>query len=110
MIADIACDIDGAIPSTLKTTTIEDPVYGYNPRKEALTEPFKLDCIDIMAVDNLPNELPKDASLDFGNSLVKNVMPMLITDKENEIIKKATICRDGRLMSEYDYLNNFVNS
>ncbi len=111
IIADITCDIQGAIPSTLRSAIIEDPFYGYNPytRKEelAFTKPTN---ITIMAVDNLPNELPRDASEEFGNSLIEKIFPSLIEHDEDGIIERATIARNGALTPRYEYLNNWLNS
>lgn len=111
IIADITCDIQGAIPSTLRSAIIEDPFYGYNPftRKEelAFTKPTN---ITIMAVDNLPNELPRDASEEFGNSLIEKVFPSFMEQDKDGIIERATIARDGALTSRFEYLNSWLNS
>src|SRR5690606_14201213 len=65
VIADISCDINGSIPATLKDTTIDDPVFGYHPLSETIEPPYLKNTIDIMAVSNLPCELPLDASTAF---------------------------------------------
>ena len=70
-IADISCDIDGPVASTIRSSTISEPIYGYNPHTESEDAFDKDDVITVMAVDNLPCELPKDASEDFGNSLIQ---------------------------------------
>ena len=80
LIAAISCDIKGLIPCTLKSTTIESPFYDYNPSKNEIQKEFESDKnVTIMAIDNLPSELPVDASIDFGNQLIKHVIIPLPT-------------------------------
>ena len=109
VIADVTCDIDGSVPSTLRSSTIEEPFYGYNPVTEKLDEPFIKDTITVMAVDNLPCELPRDASEDFGKSLVERVFPALLGHKDpTGMIERATITKDGHLTSRFNYLADWV--
>ena len=108
IISDISCDVPGPIPSTIKSTTINDPYFGYNPFMEKETKPFQANTIDVQAVGNLPCELPVDASIEFGEQLIRHVIPnLLIEDKEN-IIKNATIAEDGKLTERYTYLQDYV--
>lgn len=106
-IADIACDINGSIPATHRVTTIDDPVFGYDPVAEKETEPYQLDTIDIMAVDNLPNELPRDASQSFGEQLIEHVMEELLYEK-GDMIQRATIAENGHLGQYYQYLSDYL--
>ncbi len=108
VIADISCDIPGSIPSTIKSTSIEDPVYGYHPFTEQATEPYLQNTIDVMAVGNLPCELPFDASIGFGEDLIRSVMPHLFMGSGDEIIQRATIASGGRLTEKYSYLSDYV--
>ncbi len=108
-IADISCDIDGPVASTIRPSTIAEPIYGYNPGTESEDVFDKEDVITVMAVDNLPCELPKDASEDFGNELLKYVFPVLLGEDTEQIIDRATICKDGDLNSPYEYLRGFLN-
>ena len=108
-IADISCDIDGPVASTIRPSTIENPIYGYNPQTESEDDFDKEDVITVMAVDNLPCELPKDASEDFGNELIKHVFPCLIGDDSEQIIDRATICKNGDLNPPYEYLRDYLN-
>lgn len=108
VIADISCDINGSIPATLKDTTIEDPVFGYHPFSETIEAPYLSDTIDIMAVSNLPCELPLDASEAFGNQLTKHVIGELLKKENSRMIGDATITRNGELTEKYKYLSDFV--
>ncbi len=107
-IADVSCDINGSVPLTVRATTIENPVYGYDPHKEIITKPFQEGVIDIMAVDNLPNELPRDASYEFSKDLKTHIIPLLIENPESPIIKRATIACKGKLTDRFKYLEDFV--
>ncbi|MEQ8478384.1 NAD(P)-dependent oxidoreductase [Fulvivirga sp.] len=110
VIADITCDIEGSIPSTKRSSTIDDPIYDYNPSDDEVEAPLKDEGnITVMAVDNLPCELPRDASTDFGNEMVNNVLPHLLGDDEQEVIKRAVIAENGRLTERFQYLQNYVD-
>lgn len=109
VIADVTCDIDGSIPSTLRPSTIEDPFFGYNPETETLGEPFSDENITVMAVDNLPCELPRDASDDFGKELMDKVIPAFITGDQDGIIARATIAENGKLTENFSYLTDYVS-
>jgi alanine dehydrogenase len=108
VIADITCDIDGSIPSTTQSTTIEHKFFGYNPITEEIGEPFDNKTITVMAVDNLPCELPRDASEDFGKELIDKVIPSLINQDTDGIIERATITRDGNLGERFQYLKDYA--
>lgn len=108
VIADISCDINGSIPATLRDTTIEDPVFGYHPFSETIEAPYLSDTIDIMAVSNLPCELPLDASEAFGNQLTKHVIGELLKKENSRMIGDATITKNGELTEKYQYLLDFV--
>lgn len=110
VIADITCDIEGSIPSTLKPSTIEDPIYDYNPQTEKV-ETFFVDeqNVTVMAVDNLPCELPIDASESFGDQLSEFIFPSLVKGDAEEILKRATITENGKLTEAYQYLQDYVD-
>ncbi|WP_421875413.1 NAD(P)-dependent oxidoreductase [Marinoscillum sp.] len=109
VIADITCDIEGSIPSTKQPSTIEDPVYDYNPSDDQVEAAFTDEGnITVMAVDNLPCELPRDASESFGNELLNNVLPELLGNDDKEVIKRATITGDGDLTDRYEYLRDYA--
>ena len=108
-IADITCDMapDSSVPSTIQSSTIEKPYFGYNAQSGVVTEPFLTNVIDVMAIDNLPNELPRDASEDFGNMLMSRIIPEL-KKQESPILFRATIAINGRLNTPYQYLTDYV--
>lgn len=110
IIADISCDINGAIPSTLRASTIVDPFYGYNPQTEqeclAFTSP---DHISVTAVDNLPCELPKDASKEFGRIIINKVIPHISNGDKEGVLERATIAKGGKLTDAYAYLESWLS-
>ena len=109
LIADISCDIDGPVASTIRPSTIADPFYSYNPISEKEVDFASAGSIAVSAVDNLPGELPRDASEDFGNELLKNVMPHFFNEDELGILDKATeTTLEGELNSHYSYLEDYI--
>jgi alanine dehydrogenase len=110
IIADISCDVNGPIPSTTRATTISDPFYSFNPFLEVEEPAFsKLSNITVMSIDNLPGELPRDASLDFGKMLMSNVLHDLLMQTASPMIERATIIRNGKLTPRYSYLDDYLN-
>lgn len=108
IVADISCDIDCAVASTLRPSTIADPVYGYLPGTESEVDFMNPNAIGVMAVDNLPCELPKDASQDFGEMFIEHVLePLLGNDPEN-IIERASETKGGKLTSQFAYLEDYL--
>jgi alanine dehydrogenase len=109
IIADVSCDVNGPIPSTLRASTIADPFYAYNP-ETGLEEPAfsRPGNITVMAVDNLPGELPREASQDFGKQLMSKVIHDLFTNESSSLIRRATITDDGRLTTRYSYLESYL--
>jgi len=109
VIADITCDIEGSIPSTKRATSIENPVYDYDAGNDEIRNPFTDEAnITVMAVDNLPCELPKDASNDFGKQLIEYILPPLLGDDADGIIRRAKITEQGKLAEPYLYLRDYV--
>jgi saccharopine dehydrogenase (NAD+, L-lysine forming) len=110
VIADISCDIGGSCPTTLRASTIENPFYDYNPVTNAEEEPFTGEKnITVMAVDNLPCEIPQDSSCDFGNNLIEKVLPCLAGNDPDRIIERASITRHGALTEKYAWLQDFLD-
>lgn len=108
MIADISCDIHLPIPSTIRPSTIADPFYGYDPVTESETTFDAPRAITVMAVDNLPCELPKDASEGFGKIFIKNILPAFFNNDAEKILERALITRGGALTVRYSYLEDYV--
>lgn len=109
-ISDVTCDIapKASIPSTLRATTIAEPFFGYDPITEKETEPFQEHVIDMTTIDNLPNEMPRDASESFGNQFIEHVLEELLKG-DSEMIKKATIAENGDLGKYFEYLRDYVS-
>jgi saccharopine dehydrogenase (NAD+, L-lysine forming) len=112
VIADVTCDIAPAssVPSTLRPSTIPDPVYGFDPQTQQETAPYQANGIDIMAIDNLPNELPRDASEFFGKQFIEKVLPELLHYDNSSILERATIADNGDLTEGYEYLREYCFS
>jgi saccharopine dehydrogenase (NAD+, L-lysine-forming) len=106
-IADITDDKGGSVPINLGDQTIEDPVYGIDRTTMEKTAPHLHNSIDIMAVGNLPNELPRDASRYFGEQLIKHVLEDLVGNS-SPIIERAVIVKDGKLTEHFEYLKEYA--
>ena len=106
VVGDISCDIDGPIACTIRPSTIEDPFYGYNPRTESEDYYLKDNIIAVMAVDNLPCSLPRDASIDFGEVFINKILPDFLNKKN--IINRATITLNGKLTNRFKYLSDYI--
>ena len=110
LVADVSCDIDGPVASTIRPSTIADPFYGYNPKTEQEAAFDDKEAITVMAVDNLPCELPKDASEGFGETFVEHVIPAFFNNDERGILKRAKITTvDGKLTERFKYLQDYVD-
>jgi saccharopine dehydrogenase (NAD+, L-lysine-forming) len=108
VIGDVTCDIDGSIPSTQRASTIENKFYGYDPMMEKEVEAFERSAITVMAIDNLPCELPRDASDGFGKHLMERVMPDLLREDTSGLIARATILENGKLTERFKYLSDYI--
>ena len=106
-IADITDDKGGSIPCNMGDATIDDPVYGVDKVTLKRTAPYLPGSVDLMAVGNLPNELPRDASRYFGEQLIKFVLDD-IRKGGSETIRKATIVKDGMLTNDYTYMKEYA--
>lgn len=108
-IADVTCDVNGSVTTTKRSSTIAEPAFDYNPATGALEPAYsRPDNITEMAVDNLPCELPRNASRDFGRQLIDKVLPHLLGDDAEGVIARATIARGGQLTERYQYLADYV--
>jgi alanine dehydrogenase len=110
VVADISCDIAGPIACTIRPSKIADPVYGYDPATGEEVDPWLDNSIAVMAVDNLPCELPMDASEDFGNELIKYVLPCLLGEDPDDVIGRASETNlNGKLTEKFAYLQDYVD-
>jgi alanine dehydrogenase len=108
-IADITNDEKGSVPVNAGDSSIKDPVYGISRTTLQKTEPYIPDTVDIMAVPNLPNELPRDASRYFGEQLIKYILEDL-TNPDAEIINRATILKNGVLTPAFSYMKAYAGA
>lgn len=106
-IADITDDKEGSVPCNLGDSTIEDPVYGIDKTTLKKTAPYIHTSVDIMAVGNLPNELPREASAHFGDQLLKYILPDLISGG-SAVIERATMVREGKITPPFEYLEDYA--
>lgn len=109
VVADISCDIDGPIACTLRASTIADPNYGYLPSAHKEVDMFHPSAIVVMAVDNLPCELPKDASEGFGEMFLEHVIPAFFNNDANGVLARAKITENGKLTPRFAYLQNYLD-
>ena len=109
VVADISCDIDGPVASTIRSSTIANPIYGYNPITELEVDYKNKDAIGVMAVDNLPCELPKDASEGFGESFGEHVIPAFFNEDKDGVLQRAKMTENGKLTKRFSYLQDFVD-
>lgn len=108
VVADISCDIDGPVACTIEPSTIADPIYGYDVMTEKVTDFKNEKAIAVMAVDNLPCELPRDASLGFGIMFAKYVIPSFFNNDEFGYLERAKMTENGKLTKRFDYLKDYV--
>jgi len=109
VVGDISCDIDGPVASTIRASTIADPIYGYNPHTEQEVDFKAKDAIVVMAVDNLPCELPDNASRGFGNLFLTHVIPAFFNGDQDGVLQRSMMCTRGKLTENYAYLQDYVD-
>lgn len=109
IVADISCDINGPIDCTLRSSTIDEPLYGYLPSENKEVDVFHPAAIVVMAVDNLPCELPKDASEGFGDMFLEYVIPAFFNGDKDGVLKRAKVTENGKLTPRFSYLQNYVD-
>ncbi len=109
VVADISCDVAGPIACTLRASTIAEPLYGYYPSENKEVDVNHPAAIVVMAVDNLPCELPKDASEGFGEMFLEHVIPAFYNNDKDGILERAAICKNGKLTDRFKYLQDYVD-
>ena len=108
-VADISCDVDGPVSSTLRASTIADPIYGYDPNSESEVAYKDENAIVVMAVDNLPCELPMDASEGFGALFLENVIPAFFNNDKDGVLQRARMTANGKLTPRFAYLQAYID-
>ena len=110
VVADVSCDIDGPVACTLRPSTIADPLYGYNPTTESECAMDDPSGVTVMAVDNLPCELPRDASHGFGKEMMAHVIPLLVGgDRDNMLTNATETTLEGALAPKFAYLQDYID-
>ncbi len=109
VVADISCDINGPVASTIRSSTIANPIYGYNPITESEVDFMDDSAIAVMAVDNLPCELPDNASRGFGSMFYHGVIPAFFNDDKDGILERAKMTENGKLTPRFAYLQDYVD-
>ena len=110
LIADISCDINGPIVCTIRSSTIKDPIYGYDPISNKEVDYNQPGAITVMAVDNLPCELPRDASESFGEMFITDVLPSFFNDDKDGVLQRSKMTSKGELTDKFSYLSDFILS
>jgi alanine dehydrogenase len=117
IIGDISADVNGAIEFTEKSTSPDNPVFVYDPRTDTIHDGFKGEGFVVMAVDNLPCEIPKESSESFSETLLQFIPEIMDADFSNDNfniitlppeIKHAVILYKGKLTPEYQYINKYL--
>ena len=109
VVGDVSCDVNGPIACTLRSSTIAEPLFGYLPSEHAEVDIFHPAAIVVMAVDNLPCELPKDASEGFGDMFLEHVFPAFFNGDRDGVLMRAKITEKGKLTKRFSYLQEYVN-
>lgn len=108
IVADVSCDVNGPIACTLKASTIADPLFGYLPSQHIEVPYTHPGAIVVMSVDNLPCEIPNDASVGFGEMFMKHVVPAFFDNDKNEILSRAQVTKSGKLTPKFSYLQDYL--
>jgi alpha-aminoadipic semialdehyde synthase len=116
IVGDISVDVNGAVEFTEKVTTPDNPVFVYNPHKDEILDGYQHDGVAVMAVDNLPCELPRESSKEFSYALIPFIPAIVKADYSVDFeqlnlpieIKKAVILHKGKLTPDYQYINKFL--
>ena len=109
IVADVSCDVNGPIACTLKASTIADPLFGYLPSQHIEVPYTHPGAIVVMSVDNLPCELPLDASQGFGDMFTNHVLPAFFNNDKDGILSRSQITESGKLTPKFQYLQDYVD-
>ncbi len=108
VVGDISCDIKGPIACTLRSSTIDEPFYGYLPSEDKEVDFFHPAAIVVMAVDNLPCEIPKDASDGFGEMFLEHVIPAFFNGDKDGVLDRSRMTFEGKLTPRFAFLQDYV--
>jgi len=109
VVGDVSCDINGPIACTLRPSTIESPLYGYLASEHKEVDVFHPAAVVVMAVDNLPCEIPKDASEGFGAMFLEHVIPAFFNGDQDSLLARAKMTENGKLTPRFSYLQDYVD-
>lgn len=111
VIADVSCDLmpHSSIPSTIRATKIPEPFFGFDKTTHQEVAPFEENAVTMMTIDNLPNELPRDASTFFGEQFITYILPEILKEEYSDVLLRGTIAMDGALRESFAYLQDYVN-
>lgn len=111
VIADVSCDLMpySSVPSTIMSTKIPEPFFGFDKTTHQEVAPFEEHAVTMMTVDNLPNELPRDASTFFGEQFITYILPEILKEEYSDVLLRGTIAMDGALREPFAYLQDYVN-
>ena len=109
VVADISCDVNGSIACTIRSSAIDEPLYGYLPVENKEVDVFHPAAIVVMAVDNLPCELPRETSEGFGEMFIEHVIPAFFNGDKDGILKRAKMTENGKLTPRFSYLQDYVD-
>jgi len=108
IVADISCDVEGPIACTLRASTIAEPFFGFLPSENKEVSFNHPGALVVMSVDNLPCELPKDASEGFGEMFMQHVIPSFFNNDKDGILERSKITSKGALTPRFEYLNDYA--
>ena len=111
VIADVSCDLMpfSSVPCTIRASKITDPFYGFDKTTHQVVAAFEKNAVTMMTVDNLPNELPRDASAFFGDQFINYILPEILKEEYSDVLLRGTIAMDGQLRPDFTYLQDYVN-
>ncbi len=111
VIADVSCDLMpySSVPSTIRASKIPEPFFGFDKTTHQEVAPFEENAVTMMTIDNLPNELPRDASTFFGEQFITYILPEILKEEYSDVLLRGTIAMDGALREPFAYLQDYVN-
>ena len=116
VIGDVSCDEEGAIECNVRATDPGNPIYVYNPATGQTRDGYRGAGVVVLAVDNLPGELPRESSTSFSTALMPFVPEIAQADYDvpfeqcslSPAIKNAVIAWRGQLAPDYEYIAQFM--